>query len=330
MKKKKRIGWVLFSLLIVSIPLATSLGATNYPLSKVLLTILGKKSDPAILYLRLPRVLLGGLVGASLSVCGVSMQALVRNELADPFILGISSGASAFAAIDLIFGTFAFLGLFQLPLSAFFGAILTIVLVFSLGSHHGKIHISTMLLSGVVLSMIMDGLTNMVLLLAPNALGLHNASFWLSGSLAGARLEYLGLPLIGLILSMFFLSGHHRDLDALSLGESQATTLGVHVKKMQMLLILVSSLLAGISVALSGTIGFVGLIAPHFARLFCGSKHKAVILYSALLGALLIIWTDVLARTLFAPEEIPIGVLSAMIGGPIFIWMLKHKRRNQL
>lgn len=333
MKIKKKTGILVLILLLVllfSIVLAICFGSANYSLSEVFYGLLHPEAEPMISKLRLPRVLLGALIGASLSVCGVAMQVLVRNELADPFILGVSSGASAFATFDMLFGAFAFLGLFRLPLSAFLGAMLTILLVFFLSVQKGRIHISTLLLSGVAVSMIMDGLTSMVTLMAPNALGLHNASFWMSGSLAGARWEYLGLPLGALVICLAVLMGLHEKLDALSLGESQAITLGVNVRRLQMLLIVVASLLAGISVALSGTIGFVGLMCPHFARGLVGSKHRNVLVISALLGAVLVIWTDVLARTLFAPEELPVGILTAVLGGPVFIVMLRKRKGNRL
>ena len=183
-----------------------------------------------------------------------------------------------------------------------------------------------LLLSGVAISMIMDGITKMITLSAPNALGLHNAEFWMSGSLAGAKWEYLTLPLITIIVCMFILMIHYRTLNVLLLGENTAGTLGVHVERMQKLLILISSLLAGVTIAVSGTIGFVGLMCPHFARLLVGSDHRKVLPLSAILGAILVIWTDVIARMLFAPEELPIGILTAIIGGPIFILLLRKKQ----
>ncbi len=324
---KKR-GILLLVLCMASLWIAPCLGASLYSFQDILRSILHPASNDLIFMLRIPRVLLGALIGASLSVCGVVMQVLVRNELADPFLLGISSGAGAFATLDLLFGVFAFLGVFRLPLSAFMGAMSTILLVFSISVSKGTVQISTLLLSGVAVSMIMDGLTRLITLLAPNALGLHNATFWLSGSLTGARWDYLRLPLVVLMGCMLLLYLFHRQLDLMSLGEAQAKTLGVSVKKMQIVLIVIASLLAGVSVALSGTIGFVGLMCPHFARMLVGSKHQYVLPFSALIGAILVIWTDVLARCLFAPEEVPIGVLTAIIGGPIFIGMLKHKKRR--
>lgn len=280
-----------------------------------------------IIGLRLPRVLLGMVVGASLAVTGVTMQALVRNKLADPFILGVSSGASAFATLGMLFGAFSFLGRYSLSLSAFIGSAVTIIFVYILSRRNGRINIAQMLLSGVAVSMIMDGFTNIITLSAPNALGLHNASFWMSGSLAGAKLEYLTLPFAVLVICTAVLMLNYRGLNLLVLGDESAETLGINVSRLQKLLILVASLMSGVTIAISGSIGFVGLMVPHFTRLLVGGDHRKVLPVSALLGGILVVWVDVLARTVIAPEELPVGILTAVIGGPIFIWMLRRKQR---
>lgn len=280
-----------------------------------------------IIGLRLPRVLLGMVVGASLAVTGVTMQALVRNKLADPFILGVSSGASAFATLGMLFGAFSFLGRYSLSLSAFIGSAVTIIFVYILSRRNGRINIAQMLLSGVAVSMIMDGFTNIITLSAPNALGLHNASFWMSGSLAGAKLEYLTLPFAVLVICTAVLMLNYRGLNLLVLGDESAGTLGINVGRLQKLLILVASLMSGVTIAISGSIGFVGLMVPHFTRLLVGGDHRKVLPVSALLGGILVVWVDVLARTVIAPEELPVGILTAVIGGPIFIWMLRRKQR---
>ncbi|WP_251554288.1 FecCD family ABC transporter permease [Neobacillus muris] len=277
--------------------------------------------------LRLPRVLLGMIVGASLAVTGVAMQALVRNHLADPFILGVSSGASATATLGMIFGVFSFLGTYALSLSAFLGAAATIIIVYWISRVKGRINITQLLLSGVALAMVMDAVTNMITLSAPNALGLHNAAFWMSGSLAGAKWGYLTLPLAAIVLCMIVLMVHYRALNALVLGEETAETLGFHVRRMQKILVLVSSLLAGVTIAVSGSIGFIGLMVPHITRLLIGSDHKRVLPISAFLGGILVVWTDVAARLLIAPEELPLGILTALFGGPFFIWLLKKNTR---
>lgn len=282
-----------------------------------------------VLRLRLPRVCLGFVVGASLAVCGVAMQALVRNSLADPFILGVSSGASAFATLAMLFGAFSFLGVYALSISAFFGAAVTILFVYLISRIRGQIHITRLLLSGVAVSMIMDGLTGIIKLSAPNALGLHNAEFWMSGSLAGARWDYLGLPTLVLVLCMAFLMLNHRGLNVLLLGEETAEALGTNVRRFQKLLILAASLMAGTTIAVSGSIGFVGLMVPHLTRMLVGGDHKKVIPVSALMGGILVIWVDVAARMLLAPEELPVGILTAVIGGPVFIRMLMKNTKEK-
>jgi iron complex transport system permease protein len=271
-------------------------------------------------------VLLGLVVGASLAVTGVAMQAVVRNKLADPFILGVSSGAAAAATLGMLFGVFTFLGKYSLALSAFIGAAATIIAVYFISRVRGRINITQLLLSGVAISMIMDSVTRIVTLSAPNALGLHNATFWLSGSLAGAKLAYLTLPLVTLLICMFLLFINYRGLNLLLLGEENAMSLGVNVPRLQKMLVIISSLMAGVTISVSGTIGFVGLMAPHFTRLLVGADHRKVLPIAALLGGIFVIWVDVAARMLIAPEELPVGILTSIIGGPIFIWLLK--RRN--
>lgn len=277
--------------------------------------------------LRLPRVLLGMLVGASLAVTGVAMQALVRNHLADPFILGVSSGASATATLGMLFGVFSFFGTYALSISAFIGAAATIMIVYTISRVRGRINVTQLLLSGVAVAMIMDAVTNVITLSAPNALGLHNAAFWMSGSLAGAKWGYLTLPLVVILFCISILLIQYRALNALLLGEEAAGTLGTDVKRVQKILVLVASLLAGTTIAVSGSIGFIGLMVPHMTRLLIGSDHKKVLPVSALMGGIFVIWTDVVARIVIAPEELPIGLLTAIIGGPFFIWLLKRNSR---
>ncbi|MDR1132180.1 MAG: iron ABC transporter permease [Oscillospiraceae bacterium] len=282
-----------------------------------------------VLGLRLPRVCLGMIVGASLAVCGVTMQALVRNHLADPFILGVSSGAAAFATLGMLFGAFSFLGAYSLSISAFIGSAITIVFVYVISRVRGRINITQLLLSGVAISMIMDGVTSIIKLSAPNALGLHNAEFWMSGSLAGAKWAYLQLPLVVLLICLAVLMLNYRGLNLLLLGHESAIALGCNVRRLQKLLVLLASLIAGVTIAVSGTIGFVGLMVPHFTRLLVGGDHRKVLPLSALLGAILVVWVDVAARMVIAPEELPVGILTAVIGGPLFIWLLKRNTKEK-
>lgn len=284
-------------------------------------------SENVVWKLRMPRVLLGVIVGASLSVTGVAMQALVRNKLADPFILGVSSGAAAFATLGMLFGFFSFLGTYSLSISAFLGAAATIILVYVISRVHGRINITQLLLSGVVIAMIMDGVTKIITLSAPNALGIHNAEFWMAGSLAGAKWAYLTLPLVVMLICLSFLILQYRTLNALLLGDEVAGALGVNVAFMQKILVLIASLLAGVTISVSGSIGFIGLMCPHFARLMVGGDHRKVLPVAAVLGGIIVVWADVVARMIIAPEELPLGILTAVVGGPFFIFLLKKTRR---
>ncbi|MCA1010606.1 FecCD family ABC transporter permease [Halobacillus halophilus] len=332
----------LFLFTIATVILAIGMGPVSVPAattSKILLSKLPYLSnlvesgwtqlDENIIWgLRLPRVLLGLIVGASLSVTGVTLQALVRNHLADPFILGVSSGASATATLGMLFGTFSFLGTYSLSISAFLGAAFVIIVVYALSRVNGKINMTQLLLSGVAIGLIMESITKLITLSAPNALGLHNATFWMAGSLAGAKWEYLTLPLLAMIICMTILLINYRALNALLAGDEAAGALGFNVNILQTMLVLIASLLAGVTIAVSGSIGFVGLMVPHITRLLVGSDHKKVLPVSAFLGGILVVWTDVAARLIIAPEELPIGVLTAIIGGPFFIWLLKRNARK--
>jgi iron complex transport system permease protein len=171
--------------------------------------------------------------------------------------------------------------------------------------------------------------TRIITLAAPNAQGLHNATFWMSGSLAGAKWGYLTLPLVVLLACMAVLMINYRGLNLLLLGDESAGALGINVRRLQKMLVLVSSLMAGVTIAVSGTIGFVGLMVPHFTRLLVGSDHRRVLPISALLGGILVVWVDVAARMLLAPEEMPVGILTAIIGGPLFIFLLKRSSREK-
>lgn len=329
----------------LSVLMAVGLGPVSVPVTTVAKILLGlvpgageilptdwtwtQLEKNIVLGLRLPRVLLGMIVGASLAVIGVTLQALVRNKLADPFILGVSSGAVATATLGMLFGVFTFLGQYSLAISAFIGSALTIIFVYSIALVRGKINITQLLLSGVAVAMIMDGVTRIITLSAPNALGLHNATFWMSGSLAGARWGYLTLPLVVLLVCMAILLVNYRALNVLLLGDESASSLGVNVAGTQKMLVLVASLMAGVTISVSGAIGFVGLMVPHFTRLLVGADHRRVLPMAALLGGILVVWVDVAARMMLAPEELPVGILTAIVGGPLFIWLLKRNTREK-
>lgn len=330
----------LIVLAIASLIVAAGLGAVNVPANVTIDVILHRISRGAypisgsllqqniVWNLRVPRVLLGFVVGAALAIAGVAMQALVRNQLADPFLLGVSSGAEMFGTLGMLFGVFGFLGSYALSMSAFLGAAFSLLLVYTLSRVQNKIVIAQLLLSGVVVAMIFQGITKVIVLSAPNALGLHNAEFWMSGSLANTKWSFLGLPTIMMVACGTFLTLNYRMLNLLVMGEETAATLGISVRTFQKILLIVTSLLAGTTIAVSGTIGFIGLICPHFSRLLVGGDHRRVLPVASLIGGILVVWTDVLARTALAPEELPLGILTSILGGPFFILLLKKNRKH--
>lgn len=274
--------------------------------------------------IRFPRVLLGVVVGAGLSVAGAAIQALMRNSLADPYILGVSSGASAAATLVILFGAFRFFGQYALSLSAFLGSLAVMAIVMVLARVGGRIATSRLLLSGIAVSMMMSAITNLIVTMAPREEGIRSAMYWMMGSLTGAKWEYLTLPALIVIAGAVFLLVQYRALNALLMGEEAALTLGVNLHAFRKWLVIVVALLTGTIVSVSGAIGFVGLMIPHIVRLIVGSDHRRVLPVSLLLGAIFIVWADVLARLVLAPEELPIGIVTALCGGPFFIWLLRR------
>ncbi len=273
--------------------------------------------------LRFPRVLLGAIVGSGLALAGTGIQALVRNSLADPYILGVSSGASVGATLVILLGAFNLFGQYALTFAAFLGALLSVIVVFSLAQVAGRISTTRLLLSGIALSMILNALTDFIVISAPDDDKVHSALFWMMGSLVGANWETLWIAGIAVAATFVFLMFQSRSLNILLMGEETAVTLGLNTNSFQKILIVIVSLLTGVLVSVSGAIGFVGLMIPHIVRLLVGSDHKKVLLISLFLGAVFMIWADVAARMLLAPEEIPIGVVTALSGGPFFIWLLR-------
>ncbi|MEO9386971.1 FecCD family ABC transporter permease [Chromobacterium phragmitis] len=330
-------AWPLLSLLLallaLSLPLASGLGAAPVEFavsSNVLLHQLGLPVEPAwqpgqdliIWQLRLPRVLLGGMVGAGLALVGAALQATTRNQLADPHLLGVSSGATLGAVTVLLFSGNV-LGGATLPLAAFAGALLATLLVTGIAVRQRRLQAERLLLAGVAVSFLLMALANLMLYLGDH----RSASavlFWMLGGLGQARWELLPAPLAALCLGLIALLAVARPLNALMAGEQTAVTLGIRVTRLRLAVFAASSLLTGTMVAVSGAIGFVGLMIPHIARRCVGADHRRLLPACALLGALFLIWVDAAARTLIAPEDIPVGVGTAAVGGAFFIWLLRR------
>lgn len=270
--------------------------------------------------MRLPKVLAAACVGAGLSIAGILMQAMTRNSMADPYLLGISSGASAGAAAAIL------LGVLSVGTGAFAGAVLSSALVFLLAGASGRASATRLILSGVAVSSLFSAVTNLLLFLQSNEKKLSAVLFWMTGSFAGVTWEDVLPAGAALTLCAAVLLLSHRALDALLLGEEMALTVGVNVPRLKLLLILLSSLVTGIMVSVSGTIGFVGLIVPHIARTLVGTAHCRLIPFASLLGGVFMIWADAIARVAAAPSELPIGVVTAFIGSPFFLVLLGRAR----
>lgn len=322
-------------LLALSCALSLAFGAAKVELDQVL-SILGRHlfgiavetpvsvgQDSIVWQLRAPRVLLGALVGAGLAVVGTVLQAVTRNPLADPHLLGVSSGA-AFGAVVVVLYLGEFAGLLSLPLAAFVGALASMLLVLAIASRSGRLHSDRLLLAGVAVSFVMMAASNLLLYLG-NPQAASSVLFWMLGGLGLARWELLWLPALCLALALAVLLGLGRALNALMAGEQSAVSLGLEPRRVRLLVFVVASLLTGVLVSLSGAIGFVGLMLPHVARLLIGAEHRRLLPVAALLGALFLVWVDVAARTWLAPQDLPIGIVTAAIGGVFFVALLRRR-----
>lgn len=277
----------------------------------------------------MPRVLLGAVVGAGLAVAGTVLQALVRNQLADPFLLGASSGASAGAVLVIVYGAGAGLAALTVPLAAFAGSMGALVAVYAMARRGGTMTTGRLILAGVAVQYILSALTSLVLVLAAHPDQIRTVLFWTLGGLGGARWDELALPSAALLVGTGLLLALARPLDLLLAGEEGAHTLGLDTARFRAAVFVLTSLVIGVLVAYSGAIGFVGLMVPHAARMVVGAGHRALLPVAALGGAVFLVLADLVARTAAAPEEIPVGVVTALIGGPFFLWMLRRSSRTE-
>lgn len=327
----------LVILLITTLVLAVNFGSVDINYKDVFQIIYGKlfhkdlssykNSQINIIWaLRLPKVIVAACTGAGLVLTGILMQAITKNPLADPYVLGISSGASAGAVISLLMGPLPLIGKVPLTESSFAGALLTAVIVFVFGSKNGKIDTTKMILVGMALSSFFSALTNIVIFLTPDSRRVQSATFWLTGSFAGTDWTEVPVAIGILAVSMLLILPLTRELDALLIGEDIARNTGVNTVRIKWILILVSTLLTSILVSMSGAIGFVGFVIPHIARNIVGAAHKRLIWFSVLLGAIFMVWADLFARIMFSPQELPVGVVTALCGTPAFLWMLRKSR----
>ncbi|MGL4608850.1 MAG: FecCD family ABC transporter permease [Trueperaceae bacterium] len=323
--------------LVIAIILSVSVGAVALPFEKIIRIILHntlgltlgewKAVEEQIVWeFRLPRVLLAAIVGSALSVAGTVLQAMVRNPVADPYVLGISSGASIAAVAVITLGAGALGGL-SVSAAAFLGSLSTMVLVYLLSQQRGRVTPTRLILAGVAISYILQAFTSFLILRAadPGNGAVASVLYWLAGSLGGAKWQFLGIPALVLFIACVWLLARARPLNALLAGDESAIGLGINLERFRQELFVVTSLLVGVAVAISGAIGFVGLMIPHIVRFIVGSDHRRVLPVVALLGAVYLVLADLLSRIIIAPSELPVGIVTAALGGPFFLWLLRRQ-----
>jgi iron complex transport system permease protein len=322
----------MLMIFVVICIVSLSLGSVHIDLIDVLRSLvnsftgkvsLSSQEELIIFSVRLPRIIFAGVVGASLSLGGVIFQAILRNPLADPYILGISGGSALGAIIGIVIGAGSFyLGI---PLLAFVGALATVFLVFVVaGSVRGPLSDNSLLLSGVVVNAFFSAAILFFLSIV-NSMELHSITFWLMGDLSGASAKEIYVAAFCLIAGFVLLYAQARKLNLIVQGEDTAQQLGVNVERTKQALLIITSLLTAVAVSLAGIIGFVGIMVPHFMRLVFGSDHRLLLPVAALFGASFLIVADTIARVVLAPAELPVGVITALCGAPYFIFLLKRK-----
>lgn len=311
-------------------------GAAGVPLFQVARDLmlgegLSHRDQVILMNIRLPRLAMGMLVGAALAVSGALMQGLFRNPLADPGIVGVGAGAGLGAVTAIVLGGVlpaglaAVVGVHLVPFAAFLGGWAATLLLYRIATHGGQTQVATLLLAGIALGALAGALTGILVYLADDT-QLRNLTFWGMGSIAGASWAKIGLGLPLILPVLVFAPLLARALNALALGEAQAGHIGIEVQRVKRLAILGVAAAAGASVAIAGGIGFVGIVVPHLLRLATGPDHRWLLPNAALLGGTLLVLADMVARTLVAPAELPIGIVTAAIGAPIFLWILLQRR----
>lgn len=338
---RSALALLVIALLVVCSVLAllfsVTTGASDASFLDVIANLAGSQDalntrDRIIIFdIRMPRAILGFLAGGSLAVSGAIMQGLFRNPLADPGLVGVSSGAGLGAVVMIVLaGSFAaplyvLLGIYALPLAAFGGGLASTWLLYRIATGHGRTSVATMLLAGIALGSLAGALTGLLVYMA-NDQQLRDLTFWGMGSLAGSTWTKISAAGPIILLSFAAIPFMARGLNAITLGEAAAFHMGVSVQRLKNIAIVSVAAATGASVAVSGGIGFIGIVVPHLLRMVIGPDHRFLLPASALLGGSLLIFADVLARTVVAPAELPIGIITAAVGGPFFLWILLRQR----
>jgi len=331
--KKRMINWILWIMVFAGILLAVSVfslcvGSANLPAGKIF-SIIFQNSDSIqrsiLLDIRLPRIVLGFAVGGALSLAGIILQGLFRNPLVEPYTLGISGGSALFVCLNIVLGLHQSCSILTFPLSGILGGGIIVILLYFLSVRRNILNIQELLLTGVMISFISSSLIMLIMSIS-KAEDLHGIVFWIMGSLEN--------PDTFLIKAVFFVSIFSFlvsylfcfDLNAFSLGEEEAQHLGVNTERTKRLLFILASVLTGLSVSACGIIGFLGLAVPHFVRMFVGSDYRVLLITSFMAGAAFLIFCDTIARTIISPIELPVGVITGILGGGLFIYALDKRR----
>lgn len=321
------VGSICLAVIVVAASLL--IGTADITVREVVSILASGRGDASTMHrivwdLRMPRGLLAFFVGGGLAVVGVGMQALVRNPLAEPYILGVSSGASAGAALFYLgFLPAVVSQSVSMPVAAFIGGLGSLILVYLVARTRTHISVTRLLLAGVAMSALMGAVTAFITFASPDPARLRAVLFWLMGSLGGARWDVLWIPMAVSLIGFLVLLMMSRGLDALLLGEEQAWNLGMSVERLKHVLLVLAAFITGPLVAAVGVIGFVGLIIPHIVRMLVGVRHTPLLISSYFLGGAFIAATDAIARSLLHAQELPIGVLTAICGVPFFLWLLR-------
>ena len=337
-KKVVQLIIIGFFFLIISLSFAISVGSVSISTKVVWGVLIDKllteplnsgwsKGHEAIVWnIRFPRALLALMVGAGLAIVGAGLQAVTRNALADPHLLGISSGG-AFGAIFALLHTGLFLGLMTVPIFAFLGALCATFLVLGVTRFTDSTSADRLVLAGVAVSFIIMAAANVLIFLGdPKAT--HTVVFWMLGGLGLAQWDQLIYPFAILIVCGGWIFRYNNALNAMTIGDETATSLGILVTRFRMIIFILCALITGVMVSFSGIIGFIGLMVPHIVRILVGGNHFRVIPISGIIGALLLIWADIVARTIMPPEDMPIGIVTGLVGGIFFVWILRKNKKT--
>lgn len=338
LSNKKLIGISvgLVCILIAGMALAATFGAADVSVKTVVEIVrthlsrgstetLDKSMDLIVWQIRMPRILLAVIIGMALAGSGVVFQAVFQNPMADPYVLGISSGAAFGAASVIVTGLVITQAFFStITIGAFIGAMTTSLVVWQISKVGGRTQVMTLLLSGIALNFLLSSAISMLMVF--NREQVERIVFWTMGSVATASWTKVGLMVLPVLIGLAVFMVFARDLNIMLMGEDVAESLGVNVEKLRVILLLVASAVTAAAVSMSGVIGFVGLIVPHAVRLFVGPDHRKLIPLSVLTGGIFLLIADTIARTMFAPSEVPIGVMTAFIGAPYFIFLLQNSK----